>query len=262
MSNIHPTANISSEAKIGENVIIGPNVYIEGNVEIGEGTNIGPNAGIYDGARIGKNVKIFQAASISNHPQDISYANEETFCFVGDNTILREFVTLHKGTKATGKTTLGSDCFLMAYSHVAHDCRVGDKVILVNAVNLGGHVHVDFHATIGGGTVVHQFCTVGKHTMIGGGFRITQDVPHFIMAADYPLDYKGLNVIGLRRRGFTNQQIESIKRTYTILYSKANNVSQAMEKIKEELPENEMALEILAFLEESRKNKRGIVGKV
>ncbi|MCE1188525.1 MAG: acyl-ACP--UDP-N-acetylglucosamine O-acyltransferase [Ignavibacteria bacterium] len=254
----HPTAIIDPNANIGENVEVGPFAIIHGDVEIGDGSYIGPHTVIYDGARIGKNCRIFQGASISHQPQDLKYANEKTYLFLGDNATIHEHVTLHRGTHETGKTVIGSDVLFMAYSHIAHDCRIGNKVILANGVQIAGHVHIDDWTIIGGMTPVHQFVKIGKHCMIGGGFRVAQDIPPYILAAGEPLKYTGLNVVGLRRRGFTNEQIMTLKEIYTILYSPHNNVSQAKSLILEQIPDSAMREDVLSFLASSN---RGISGK-
>ncbi len=258
MVTIHPTAIIDSNAKLGEGVQVSPYAIIHADVEIGDGTFIGPGVNIYDGARIGKNVKIYQNASIAHRPQDLKFANEQTFLYVGDETVIHEFVTLHRGTKETGKTEIGSNVLLMAYSHVAHDCYIGNRCILANGVQIAGHVHIDDWTIIGGLTPVHQFCKIGPHVMIGGGFRAVQDVPPFILAAEEPLQYEGINIVGLRRRGFTAQQIDDIKKMYSMIYDPHNNVSQAVEMIKEKYPDNPHAALITDFI---AKSNRGLVGK-
>jgi len=257
MSNIHPTAIVSGKAKLGKNISVGPYAIIEDDVEIGDETLIGPHAVIYNGARIGNKVTIHQAASIAHIPQDLKFGNEETFFYVGDNTVIHEYVTLHRGTKETGFSRIGSNCLLMAYSHVAHDTVVGDNCILANGVQLAGHVILEDYVIIGGLTPVHQFCNVGKHCMIGGGFRVTQDVPPFILSAGEPLKYSGLNLIGLRRRGFSNDDIMLLKKAYGYIYDHSLNVSQAKEKIAAEI-QNKHVDSIIEFL---AKSKRGIVGK-
>ncbi len=259
MSKIHPTAIVNSKAILGENIEIAPYVIIEGDVEIGDDCYIGPHSIIYDGARIKNRVKISQSVSIANLPQDLTFQGEKTNFIVGDDTIIREFVTLHKGTKSTGFSSVGKNCYLMAYSHVAHDCTVGDNCILTNGVQVGGHVLIEDYVIIGGLTPVHQFCKVGRHSITGGGFRITQDVPPYILAASEPLKYSGLNSIGLRRRGFTNDDIALLKKAYGFIYNKSYNVSQAKEKIINEIgTENIHINNVLNFLNES---KRGIIGK-
>lgn len=258
MNNIHPTAIVSHKAQLGDDITVGPYSVIYDNVEIGNGTKIGANVVIYDGARIGERVIIHQGASVSNSPQDLKYANEPTLFYIGDDTTIRECVTLHRGTVATGVSRVGKNCLLMAYSHVAHDCNVGDKVILANAVQLGGHVELGDWVILGGGALIHQFCKVGAHVMIGGGFKATTDVPPFIMAGRNPLRYEGLNVVGLRRRGFTNDDIAVIKKTYDIFYSTGLIFSEAKIKIKNELGGNKHVNAILDFME---KSNRGILRK-
>ena len=257
MSKIHPTAIVSGKAKLGKNISVGPYAIIEDDVEIGDDTSIGPHAVIYNGARIGNKVTIHQAASIAHIPQDLKFGNEETYFYVGDNCVIHEYVTLHRGTKETGFSRIGSNCLLMAYSHVAHDTVVGNNCILANGVQLAGHVVLEDFVIIGGLTPVHQFCNVGKHCMIGGGFRVTQDVPPFILTAGEPLKFSGLNLIGLRRRGFSNEDILLLKKAYGYLYDHSLNVSQAKEKIKAEI-QSKYVDSLLEFLD---KSKRGIVGK-
>jgi UDP-N-acetylglucosamine acyltransferase len=259
MNKIHPTAIISNKAELGENIEIGPYVIIEDDVEIGDNCYIGSHSVIYNGARIKNRVKIFQSASVANLPQDFTFQGETSLFIVDEDTIIREFVTLHRGTKSTGFSKVGKNCYLMAYSHVAHDTTVGDNCILSNGVQLGGHVTLEDYVIIGGLTPVHQFCKVGRHTMIGGGFRITQDVPPYILAASEPLKYSGINSIGLRRRGFTNDDIFLLKKAYGFIYSKALNVSQAKEKIINEIGLYNVHIKnIIDFLNES---KRGLIGK-
>ena len=259
MSKIHPTAVVSSKAKLGDNIEIAPYAIIEEDVEIGNDCYIGPHAVIYNGARIKNRVTILQSASIAHLPQDFTYKGEQTVFIVEDDTMIREFVSLHKGTQSTGISRVGKNCYLMAYSHVAHDCILGDNCILSNGVQVGGHVTIEDYVIIGGLTPVHQFCRVGKHSMIGGGFRITQDVPPYILGASEPLKYSGVNSIGLRRRGFSNDDIMLIKKAYGLIYSKALNVSQAKDKIMNEIGlENIHIKNILDFLNES---KRGLIGK-
>jgi UDP-N-acetylglucosamine acyltransferase len=256
MSNIHSSALISPKAELGDNISVGPFTVIEDNVKIGNNCIIGPNVIIYDGARIGNNVKIYQGASVANHPQDLKFNNEESVFEIGDNTIIREFATLHRGTIELKKSVIGKNCLLMAYAHGAHACIVGDNCIHANCVQLGGHVEIDDWVIIGGGTLVHQFEKVGKHAMIGGGFRITSDVPPFVLAAGEPLNYNGLNTIGLRRRGFSNDDIYKLKEIYSFIYSKGLNLSQAKDKIKANYDQDPLAETILEFIE---KSTRGIM---
>ncbi|MFI5237934.1 MAG: acyl-ACP--UDP-N-acetylglucosamine O-acyltransferase [Ignavibacteriales bacterium] len=258
MKNIHSTAIVNPDARLGENLSVGPYAIIEGDVEIGNDCSIGPQAVIYSGARIGNRVKISQGASVANLPQDLKFSGEPTQFYIGDDTVVREFATLHRGTKETGKSQVGKNCLLMAYSHVAHDCFVGDNCIIANAVQIGGHAHIEEYVIIGGSTPVHQFSLIGAHAMIAGGIRITQDVPPFILAAHTPATFAGLNSIGLRRRGFKNEDILTLKDVYGLIYSNSHNVSQAVKIIEEKFGNNIYAQKVLDFLSRS---KRGIVGK-
>jgi UDP-N-acetylglucosamine acyltransferase len=258
MQNIHPTAIISPNAKLGENINVHAYAIIQDNVEIGNDCVIGPHAVLYNGARLGNRVKIHQAASIAHVPQDLSFKNEESLFIIDDDTTIHEFVACHRGTKSTGFSKIGKNCLLMAYSHVAHDTTVGNNCILANAVQLGGHVVVEDYAIIGGLTGVHQFCRIGQHSMVGGVFKVSQDVPPFVLAAREPLKFSGLNVIGLRRRGFTKEDINALKKTYDFLYNKSLNVSQAVNRIQAELGENKFVQQVLEFVKSS---KRGLIGK-
>ncbi len=204
-----PTAYIHPKAKIGENVTIEPFAVIYENVEIGDGTWVGPHATIFPGARIGKNCKIYPGASISAVPQDLKFAGEETVTIVGDNTTIREAVTLNRGTVDKYRTEVGRNCLVMAYVHVAHDCIIGNNCIVANAVQLAGHVVVDDFAFIGGTSAVHQFVRIGKHAMVSGGSLVRKDVPPFTKAGREPLSYVGINSVGLKRRGFTAQQLSA-----------------------------------------------------
>lgn len=258
MQNIHPTAIVSPKAKLSENTTVNAYAIIHDNVEIGNDCIIGPHAVLYDGARLGNRVKIHQAASIAHVPQDLSFRNEESVFIIDDDTTIHEFVTCHRGTKSTGFSRIGKNCLLMAYAHVAHDISIGNNCILANGVQLGGHVVVEDYAIIGGLTGVHQFCRVGQHSMIGGVFKVSQDVPPFVLAARHPLKFSGLNIIGLRRRGFTKEDIDSLKRTYDYIYNKSLNVSQAVKIIEAELGENKYVGQVLDFIKTS---KRGLIGK-
>lgn len=251
-----PLAYIHPSAKIHPSVIIDPFVTIDANVEIGEGTWIGSNATIMDGARIGKNCKIFPGAVVSGIPQDLKFKGEETLAIIGDNTTLRECVTVNRGTAAKMKTVVGNNCLIMAYSHVAHDCIVGDNVIISNATQLAGEVIVDNFAVIGGGSLVHQFCHIGPHVMLQGGALVNKDIPPFVKAAREPISYTGVNSIGLRRRGFTSEQIQSIQEIYRYLYLSGLNNTDAVERIEAELPATKERDEIIMFV---RNSKRGIL---
>lgn len=251
-----PLAYIHPAAKIAPSVVIDPFVTIDQNVEIGEGTRIGSNVTILEGARIGKNCTIFPGAVIAAVPQDLKFKGEDTVAIIGDNTTLRECVTVNRGTASKGKTVVGNNCLIMAYSHVAHDCVVGDNVIISNATQLAGEVVVDNFAVIGGGTLVHQFCHLGAHVMIQGGALINKDVPPFVKAAREPISYAGVNSIGLRRRGFSSESIRDIQDIYRYLYLSGLNVSDAVARIEAELPATPERDEIIMFV---RNSKRGII---
>lgn len=251
-----PFVNIHPDAKIGKDVVIGPFVTIDRNVVIGDGCKIGSNVTILDGARIGNNVTIFPGAVISAIPQDLKFRGEETTATIGDNTVIRECVTINRGTSSKGTTKVGRNCLIMAYCHVAHDCNVHDNVIMSNAVQLAGEVEVDDFAIIGGGTLVHQFCHLGAHIMIQGGALINKDVPPFVKGAREPLSYTGVNSIGLRRRNFDSDKIREIQDIYRYLYLSGLNVSDAVRAIRENVPQTPERDMILDFVESS---KRGII---
>ena len=251
-----PLAYIHPAAKIDPSVVIDPFVTIDQNVEIGEGTRIGSNVTILEGARIGKNCNIFPGAVIGAIPQDLKFRGEETTAITGDNTTIRECVTVNRGTAAKGKTIVGSNCLIMAYSHVAHDCIVGDNVIISNASQLAGEVVVDNFAVIGGGSLIHQFCHIGPHVMLQGGALVNKDIPPYVKAAREPIAYAGVNSIGLRRRNFTNDTIREIQDIYRYLYLSSMNVSDAIERIEAELPATKERDEIILFI---RNSKRGII---
>ena len=251
-----PLAYIHPAAKIAPSVVIDPFVTIDANVEIGEGTHISSNVTILEGSRIGKNCNIFPGAVVGAIPQDLKFRGEDTLAVVGDNTTLREFVTVNRGTASKGKTVVGDNCLIMAYSHVAHDCTVGNHVIISNATQLAGEVIVDDYAVIGGGTLVHQFCHLGAHVMIQGGALINKDVPPFVKAAREPISYAGVNSIGLRRRDFSSETIRDIQDIYRYLYLSGLNVTDAVARIEAELPATPERDEIIMFI---RNSKRGII---
>jgi UDP-N-acetylglucosamine acyltransferase len=250
MQNIHP------EARIGKNVTISPFVSIYEDVEVGEGTWIAPNVVIMDGARIGKNCKIFPGAVISAIPQDLKYEGELTTAEIGDNTVIREFVTVNKGTKALGKTVVGSGCLLMAYVHIAHDCVVGNHCILANGVTLAGHITIDDYAIIGGLSAIHQFVHIGGHVMISGGSLIRKDVPPFVKAAREPLSYAGVNSVGLKRRGYDNEKINRIQEIYRVVFQKGYKSSKALEILETEMEASKERDDIISFI---RSSARGLM---
>ncbi len=251
-----PLAYVHSESQVADNVVIEPFVTIDKDVVIGEGTRIGSNATILPGTRIGKNCRIFPGAVIGAVPQDLKFKGEYTTVEIGDNTTIRECVTVNRGTVARGKTKVGSNCLIMAYVHIAHDCIVGDNVILVNNVLLGGEVVIDDWAIIGGMSAIHQFVHVGPHVMVSGGSLVRKDVPPFIKAGREPLSYVGINSIGLRRRNFNNEKIREVQDIYRYIYQKGLNTTQAVEIIEAEMPASPERDEILLFVKDS---KRGII---
>ncbi|GHT64458.1 acyl-[acyl-carrier-protein]--UDP-N-acetylglucosamine O-acyltransferase [Bacteroidia bacterium] len=250
LSSVHP------DAKIGENVTISPFVTIEKDVVIGDNTYIYPNVVIMNGARIGKNCRIFPGAVIAAIPQDLKFRGEETTAEIGDGTTIRECATVNRGTAAKSKTVIGNNCLLMAYSHTAHDCILGNSVILGNATQLAGEVEVDDYAILSGGTLVHQFTQIGKHAMIQGGSRVNKDIPPFIIVGREPITYSGINIIGLRRKGFDNDKISTIQEIYRILYQSGLNYKDAVKQIEETVPYSVEKESIVTFILNSQ---RGIV---
>jgi UDP-N-acetylglucosamine acyltransferase len=255
---IDPRAVVSPKARLGTNVSIGPFSIVEDTAEIGDGTTVAANALVARGARIGKDCRVHHGAVIGHEPQDLKYAGELTTCEIGDRTTVREYAVLHRGTGEGGRTIIGNDNFLMAYTHVAHDCTLGDHVILSNAAMLAGHVQIEDWVIIGGITPVHQFVSIGQHSMIGGGLRVSKDIPPYVLAGNEPLNFEGPNSIGLRRRGFTPEAIDAIDRAYTLVYRSRLNVSQAVAKIKEDASLAGVR-EVQNILEFIARSKRGIL---
>jgi len=251
-----PLAYVHPQAKIAKNVVIEPFVNIEKNVEIDEGTWIGSNVTIMEGARIGKNCRIFPGAVIAAIPQDMKFAGEETLVKIGNNVTIREFVTINRGTKANMETVIGDNCLLMAYVHIAHDCILGKNVILANAVNLGGHITIEDWAIVGGLAAVHQFVHIGQHSFISGGGMARKDIPPFCKAGREPLAYVGVNSIGLRRRGYSNERINAIQDIYRIILLRGRNITQSVNYIEANLPATPDRDEILTFIAQSQ---RGIM---
>ena len=251
-----PLAYVHPEAKIARNVVIEPFTTVHKNVIIGSGTWIGSNVTIMEGARIGDNCRIFPGAVISAIPQDLKFEGEDSLTVIGNNTTIRECVTINRGTKALGKTQIGDNCLIMATAHIAHDCVVGDNAIIVNGVLLGGHVTIGDYAVLGGLSAIHQFINIGAHAMISGGSLVRKDVPPYTKAAKEPLSYVGINSIGLRRRGFVSEKINEVQDIYRILYQKNFNNTQAVEKIEAEMKATPERDEIITFIKNS---KRGIM---
>ena len=254
--NIHPTAIIDPKANLDSSVKVGPYAIIEGDVEIAAGCKIGPRVLIAEGARLDENVIVHHAATIGTIPQDLKFGGEKTVLKVGANTVIREYVTMNRGTDWSGQTVVGKNCFFMAYSHVPHDAVVGDNVIAANSVQMGGHVVIGDYTILGGGSVVHQFTKIGAHVIIGGGLRIVQDIVPYAVIGGYPLEVGGVNIIGLKRRGYTLDQIKPLKQAFKILFKSDLNTSQAVAKITAEVEQTDEIKELLNFISAS---ERGLI---
>ena len=252
----YPLSQVSPKAKIGKNVKIGPFVTIADDVEIGDGTTIMSNAVILDGARIGKDCLICTGAVISNIPQDLKFKGEKTTAVIGDRTTIREYVTVNRGTASKNTTIIGDDCLIMAYCHVAHDCKLGNHIITSNACQIAGEVVIDDYATIGGGSLIHQFSHIGTQVMMQGGSRVPKDIPPYAMGGREPLRFIGINSVGLKRRGFSNEQIDAIQRTYRLIYQDGLNFTQAIELAEKEVPE---CIEKKAIIDFIKSSSRGII---
>ena len=259
MSNISPLAYIEPGAQIGEGVKIGPFSCIYNDTVIGEGTIIENNVTIFPGARIGKNCHIFPGACIATTPQDLKFKGEYTTVEIGDNTQLHECVTIHRATASKQVTKVGSNCMIMAYCHVAHDCILHDNIIMSNACQIAGEVEIDDFAVIGGGTLVHQFTHIGRHIMLQGGSHVNKDIPPYAMVGREPITYIGINVVGLRRRGFTAEQLGRIQETYRYIYFSDLNNSDALQRIEQETQDSPERQIIIDFI---RQSSRGIVRAV
>ncbi|MGL4852060.1 MAG: acyl-ACP--UDP-N-acetylglucosamine O-acyltransferase [Phocaeicola sp.] len=253
---ISPQAYIHPEAIIGKNVEIAPFVYIDKNVIIGDNNKIMPSVTILYGSRIGNGNTIFPGAVIGAVPQDLKFAGEETTAEVGDNNTIRENVTINRGTAAKGKTVVGNNNLLMEGVHVAHDAFVGNGCIIGNSTKMAGEIIIDDHAILSGGVLMHQFCRVGSHVMIQGGSRFSKDIPPYIIAGREPIAYAGINIVGLRRRGFSNEVIENIHNTYRLIYQSGLNVTDAIEQVRKEISMSPEIEYILSFVENSQ---RGII---
>jgi UDP-N-acetylglucosamine acyltransferase len=252
----HPLYSLHPDAVIGNKVEIGPFTTIYGDVVIGDNCWIGPNVTIMDGARIGANCRIFPGAVISGIPQDLKFQGEITTAEIGENTTIREYVTVNRGTKSKAKTVVGSDCLIQSYVHIAHDCKIGNYCILSGYTGLGGEVVIEDHAILGGGCLVHQFVRIGSHVMIQGGSKVSKDVPPYIMAGREPLAYAGLNLVGLKRRNFSTDIIQEMQEIYRTLYQKGLNNSDALRTIEASFSPTEERDHIVAFV---RSSERGII---
>lgn len=248
---------ISNKARIGSNFKIGNFSVIEDDVVIGNNVEIGNNVTIANGARISDGVKIFHGSVIATQPQDLKFAGEMTTAEIGEGTVIRECVTINRGTKYSNKSVVGKNCFIMAYVHVAHDCIIGDNVIIANGVQMGGHVEIDDHTIIGGLVGIHQFVKIGMHTMIAAHSMLVKDVPPYIVAGNHPVQYEGINHIGLKRRGFTSEQLANLREVYEIIYNSGLNVSDAVKKAKSEIIADESIQNVFDFIE--KRSTRGII---
>jgi UDP-N-acetylglucosamine acyltransferase len=252
---VHPTAILDAAVQLGEGVEIGPYAVIGPNVRIGTGTHVGPHVVIERDTSIGADCRIHSGAVLGGDPQDLKYGGEAAPLIIGDRTVIRECVTINRGTDARGRTQIGSDCLLMAYSHVAHDCLLGDHVILANAVNMGGHCELGDWVIVGGITPVHQFVQIGAHAFVGGSSAVRKDVPPFVKAAGDPLRLFGLNTVGLQRRGFTDEERAALRRAYRLLFQSKSNLRDAVVAVRAELAGVAHVETLLSFIEGS---ERGI----
>lgn len=255
MTNIHPTAIVSPKAELADDVSVGPHTIIEDGVIIGKGAKIDSSVLLATGAVIGENVKISHGAVIGTVPQDLKFKGEETKAIIGDDTVIREYATVNRGTTYSYQSKIGKNCLLMAYTHVAHDCIVGDNVIMGNCSTLAGHIEVDEFAILSGLIPVHQFVKIGAHSMIGGGFRVPQDVCPYALMAGYPLKVVGVNKVGLKRRGFSNDALRALDQAFKFLFHSGLNTSQAVERIKNEM---EITPEIQVIFDFMKRSKRGL----
>lgn len=256
MSNISNQAFVHPDAKLGENVTVEAFAFIDKNTEVGDGSHIMSGANVRSGSRVGSNCRIFPGAVIGGIPQDLKFKGEDSLAIVGNNTMIRECATVNRGTASKGHTIVGSNCLLMAYSHVAHDCVISDNVILGNATQLAGEVEVEHHAILSGGTLVHQFTRVGPHVMIQGGTRLGKDIPPYIIAGREPVCYSGVNLVGLRRNGYSNEKINEIQEIYRTVYQAGFNFSDAVDKVERDFEETPEMRLIVDFIKNS---PRGIV---
>ena len=258
MNNISPLASVSPKAILGDNIEIGPFAFVDDDVEIGDGCKIFPHATVFQYVKMGKNCQIYPGAVVGAVPQDLKFEGEVTSVELGNNVTVRECATINRGTKASGKyvTKVGNDTLIMSYSHIAHDCVIGNHCILVSYVGLAGETVVDDWAIIGGGSKAHQFSKIGCHAMVGGMSRINKDVPPYSLCGHDPLSYVGVNIVGLRRRGFSSDAIRSIKDIYDTIYYAGLNISDGCAKVEAGFPQSEERDMILEFI---RSSKRGII---
>ncbi|HXK49750.1 MAG TPA: acyl-ACP--UDP-N-acetylglucosamine O-acyltransferase [Clostridiales bacterium] len=253
---IHKTAIVSSKAEIGSNVEIGPFTIVEDNVVIADNCRIGAHVTLASGTRLDKDVQIFNGAVLGTVPQDLKFSGEETTLEIGERTVIREYAFLNRGTKYSYKTVVGKDCFIMAFVHIAHDCVVGDGCILANGVQIAGHCTVDVNTILSGHVLMHQFTQVGSYCMIEGGAKIKRDVPPYLMIAGEPARFSGLNKVGLKRRGYSDDDIQMLSDAFRTVYRSGLKVEEAVVRLEADFPGNEKVSLIADFL---KRSKRGIV---
>ena len=256
MTQIHPTAIVNPKAELGNDVVVGPFSIIDEDVIIADGCQIHNHVKVESGTRLGKGVIAHQGAVLGSAPQDLKYKGEKTFLEIGDQTVIREYATLNRGTDEHWKTEIGHNCLLMAYTHVAHDCIIGNNVIISNGVQMAGHVVIEDFVGVGGLTAIHQFVKIGQHSFIGGGFRIIKDVPPFILAMGEPLQFAGLNSVGLSRRGFDEAQLRQMKNAYKVIYRKKLTRAEALAHLRNEFAPSPNISHIINFVENS---ERGLI---
>jgi UDP-N-acetylglucosamine acyltransferase len=254
-SIVHETAIVHADAELGQGVVVGPWTLIGPGVEVGDGTAIGPRVLIERDTVVGEGCRIANGAVLGTDPQDLKYRGERTMLHVGDRTVIREYATLNRGTAASGRTVVGTDCLLMAYTHVAHDCELGNHVILANSVNMGGHVLIEDWAIVGGLTPIHQFVRIGAHAFVGGGSRVPQDIPPYCRVAGNPPRLYGLNSVGLERRGLSEETRRALKQAYRLLFQGEEKLSRALERVEREVPGIPEVKHLLQFI---RSSERGI----
>jgi UDP-N-acetylglucosamine acyltransferase len=253
VAGVHPTAIVHEDVVLGQGVSVGPGSVIGPGVVIGDGTAVGSNVLIERDTVLGRQCRLYHGAVLGSDPQDLKFAGEQTQVLIGDRSVIREYVTISRGTSASGMTSIGNDCLLMAYVHVAHDCHLGDRVILANAVNMGGHVTIGDWAIVGGMTPIHQFVRIGEHAFVGGAARVAKDVAPYVRCGGNPLQLSGLNSVGLRRRGFDAAVRLELKRAYRMFFLSNLNVTQAIERAREELDLIPEVERFVCFFEHSQR---------
>ncbi len=256
MKTVHPTAIVSDDAQLARGVEIGPFAIVGPGCEIGEGCVLAPRATLERNVKLGRKVRVGIGSVLGGDPQDLKFQGEETTVEIGEGTVIREYSTINRGTSESFKTTVGRNCFIMSYVHLAHDCHLGDGVILANGVQLAGHVRIEDRATISGLSAVHQFVRIGRHSFIGGCSRVSKDIPPFLKAVGNPVKLYGLNTVGLQRAGFDEATVRELKRAYRLFFDSDLNITQALERAEQDLEQRPEVQELMRFLEASG---RGVV---